>query len=170
MGPRRGRRGGRRGFGPGCGRGVDVEDLFDRFDSNGDGALVLDELPDIKAEKLLAADVNHDGAISETELADFRDEQRRQSFDDKDADGDGFLTEDELGPRWRRFGRADADDDGRVSRRELEVALESGELCPRKARPGRGKGQGRPGPRKGRGRPGNGGRRGGRGGGYGPPR
>lgn len=80
------------------------------------------------AERLFSAvDVNRDGRLGPREIS----AARSQRFDLLDADGDGFVTADELeaaAARLRRFARRadpsramrfDVDRDGRLSRREF---------------------------------------------------
>jgi Ca2+-binding EF-hand superfamily protein len=49
-------------------------------------------------------------------------------FERLDADGDGVLTEQEAGKRWRFFSAADSDGDLSVTLAEVEAAQESGAL------------------------------------------
>lgn len=67
---------------------------------------------------LLAMDRNGDGAVTRAEAQ----AARAAMFDRLDADDDGYLTETERsagGDRMRRgMARADADNDGRISRAE----------------------------------------------------
>ena len=50
-------------------------------------------------------------------------------FKKADKNGDGFLTKDEVGEqRWERIKVADANNDGKISRPELQQAHKDGKL------------------------------------------
>jgi hypothetical protein len=50
-------------------------------------------------------------------------------FEKKDANGDGFLTRDEVGAeRWDRIKVADANGDAKISKDEMKKAREEGKL------------------------------------------
>src|SRR5688500_3621775 len=54
-----------------------------------------------------------------------------RGFEARDSNGDGFLTEDEVGAEhWARLSAADADGDAQVSKAEIEAAIASGALQP----------------------------------------
>jgi hypothetical protein len=64
-----------------------------------------------------ACDGHHDG------------EGKGGMFKRADKNGDGFLTQDEVGEkRWERIKVADANGDGKISREELKQAHEDGKL------------------------------------------
>jgi hypothetical protein len=99
-------------------------DPFARFDTNEDSLLTVDEVPEVLWDRLLAADVDEDGAISAAELeAIAREHHRGNPFAAFDANEDGALTVDEVPERlWDRILHADADEDGSVTADEFTAA------------------------------------------------
>ena len=125
------------GQGGGTGQGGDGQrrmDPFERFDENGDGALVASELPDEFKERMMQADANSDGKITRAEwdqaMAALREgaqaaagERRRRSFERMDESGDGVLSGSEIPERMReRMAQIDANGDGKLSREEFEAS------------------------------------------------
>ena len=117
--------GGRRtGTFPGRGGGGMAGRLRDR-DTNRDGRISRDEVPEQMGRIFARLDTNGDGFIDEDELDRMASGTRMQRFLERDEDGDGRLSRDELPERMRqRFDRMDANDDGYVDREELEVMFE----------------------------------------------
>ncbi|MCJ2036000.1 EF-hand domain-containing protein [Methylobacterium sp. J-068] len=76
--------------------------------------------------RIMRADADHDGRVSRAEWAAWWDARPGKGpydpagrFRAIDADGDGFLTADEIdATSSKRFARLDADHDGRVVRAE----------------------------------------------------
>ena len=131
---------------PAARRGADV---------NGDSRISLTEMQAKAEERFTRMDANRDGQLTREERQAARQQMRSdrqqgkgqrldQMFARRDADGDGFLGQAELGRRWgERFEEVDADRDGRLSRAELQADRAYGEG--RRARaPGQARGQGRP--------------------------
>ncbi|QDT12612.1 matrixin family metalloprotease [Planctomycetes bacterium K23_9] len=103
--------------------GRSAETLVTRFDTNEDGALSEDEVPERLWAKFADSeiDADGDGLISLTEIEMLATAARQESFDNKDADGDGFIVESEVSARaWSKISAADVDDDEAVSFDELE--------------------------------------------------
>ncbi len=102
------------------------EHLFDRFDDNEDGGLTADELPEQVWERLVDKniDADADGSITRAEFQAYASARRAERFAQKDDNGDGLLTEDEVSSRfWAKVSPADSNGDG-VSWEELETWLE----------------------------------------------
>ncbi len=98
--------------------------LRDR-DVNGDGRISRDEVPERMGRIFGRLDANGDGFIDEDELEGMASGMRMQRFLERDGDGDGRLSRDELPERMRqRFERIDSNHDGYIDREELEVMLE----------------------------------------------
>ncbi len=111
------------------------EQLFRRFDRNGDGVLVKDELPPALANAFGRADANKDGKIDSKEFeALVRALPRRpggqpgpgagalveRMLQRLDANRDGKIEKKEAqGPLAELFDRADANRDGFLDRAEL---------------------------------------------------
>ena len=106
---------------------------FDAIDANKDGLVTFEELRAFhqahhrghgKHAGLKALDKDGDGRISREEAAGAP--RLTQSFDRIDANGDGFLTRDELraahaAMRRAHWARIDSDGDGRISRAEAQA-------------------------------------------------
>ncbi len=98
--------------------------LRDR-DANGDGRISRDEVPERMERIFGRLDANRDGFIDEDELEGMASGMRIQRFLERDEDGDGRLSRDELPERMRqRFERMDSNDDGYIDKEELEVMFE----------------------------------------------
>ena len=110
---------------------IDPENLITRLDTNDDGGLNEDEVPDVVWQFAVdrQIDTNADGKITvpeiEAELVEFRDDLFDQRFQRRDDNGDDLLTENEVRDRvWRRISAADTDGDSAVSRDELKSWIE----------------------------------------------
>lgn len=117
---------------------------FETLDTNADGSITMQELQAHRASRFASADTDGDGLLSPQEL-NARAQERMQDrtgrmIERRDANGDGFLSAEELSPPegrdGRMFNRMDADEDGAISKEEFETAAEK--------RRGRHRGHGRP--------------------------
>ncbi|MBL9054018.1 MAG: EF-hand domain-containing protein [Tabrizicola sp.] len=114
-------------------RGAKLLELFDSVDTDKDGKLSLAELEAHRSARFAAADTNGDGAIdvdelAAHELAEFQEKLAKRvqhMIDNKDNDGNGSLSADEIGkgPAEENFARIDTDNDGAISKEEAEAAL-----------------------------------------------
>lgn len=119
--------------GPGEGRGAMLAEMFDTIDADNDGKLSYAELEAHRKAEFDAADTNKDGALSADELsaralARFQAklaERTQAMLDNMDNDGNGSLSEDEMGdgPGMRNFARIDADNDGFVTKEEIQAGM-----------------------------------------------
>ena len=107
---------------------------FATLDTNGDGALTLEELQARGEARFAQADTDGDGALSAEELtaqANAQTEDRvARMIERMDENGDGALQADEMKPRGggrnmdRMFDHMDADEDGVLSAEEFAAAQE----------------------------------------------
>lgn len=114
-------------------RGMKLLELFDTIDSDKDGKLSLAELEAYRAAEFKAADTNADGALdaeelAARELARFQErlaDRTQRMIDNKDNDGNGSLSADEIGkgPAEDNFARIDTDNDGMISKEEAKAAM-----------------------------------------------
>ena len=103
-----------------------LEQMFDEADVDGDGALTQDEIDGFKANRFAAMDANADGKVAADELVAYRMMQRaKRQISRMDQDGDGLLSIDELPDRTPPFARFDLDQNGSVTKAELELARET---------------------------------------------
>lgn len=120
--------------GPDEGRGAMLAEKFDAIDADKDGKLSYAELEANRKAEFDAADTNKDGALSADELsaralARFQEklaERTQGLLDNMDNDDSGSLSEDEMGegPGMRNFARIDADNDGLVTKAEVEAGMQ----------------------------------------------
>lgn len=118
----------------GEGRGAMLTQMFETIDADSDGKVTLAELQAHRKAEFAAADSNGDGALSPEELSahqlarmQARMAERSQAMmDNMDNDGNGSLSEDEMGqgPGERNFARLDTDNDGAISKAEAEEAMQ----------------------------------------------
>lgn len=118
----------------GGGRGAMLTQMFDAMDADRDGKVTLAELQAHRKAEFAAADSNGDGVLSPEELSahqlarmQARMAERSQAMLDRmDSDGNGNLSEDEMGegPGERHFARLDTDNDGAISKAEAEAAMQ----------------------------------------------
>lgn len=97
--------------------------MFEQFDGNNDGVVTRDEVAAFRAERFRQRDIDGDGLLSRDELATAQAQRRQARLDRRiemlDTDGDGMISEAEMNTRGTPFfDRADADEDGRVTRDE----------------------------------------------------
>ena len=98
--------------------------MFERFDTNGDGKITLEEANGTIDTKLADFDADGNGTLSLDEFQGLYLDQTRQmmvrGFQRFDRDGDGQLSREELGaPVEMIFGRMDANDDGAIEKSEM---------------------------------------------------
>lgn len=118
--------------GPRHGRGGSPEDrvtvIMERFDTDGDGQITVEEVEAFRAARFNDADTNGDGAIDAAEFeaaaaaraADRATERAAEMFARMDQDEDGRLTPDDLdGREGRMFEHADENGDGVLTEDEL---------------------------------------------------
>jgi Ca2+-binding EF-hand superfamily protein len=119
----------------GPGAELNPEAMFDRLDRNGDGKIVLDEVPEPARERIRnligLADRDNDRALSREELRRAAQpqpatppgtpEEMLERLKLADADGDGKLSPEEAPPRLQEnFDRIDANQDGFLDEQELK--------------------------------------------------
>jgi Ca2+-binding EF-hand superfamily protein len=120
--------------GPGEDRGAMLEEMFDSIDADKDGKLTYAEMEAHRKAEFDAADTNKDGALSADELsaravARFQEklaERTQGMLDNMDNDGNGSLSPDEMGegPGMRNFARIDADNDGAITKEEIQAGMQ----------------------------------------------
>jgi Ca2+-binding EF-hand superfamily protein len=128
-------------------QGIDPRQFFNTLDTDGNGFLSEEETPERLRPSFDDVDVNDDVQLSPEELMAHMQRQlnpRGPDFDtfwsNLDRNEDGFVTSDEMpeGRGEEMLERADADDDGKLSREELRAVM------PRDPRPEGGRGAPRP--------------------------
>lgn len=122
--------------GRGGDRGAMLGEMFDTIDADKDGKLTYAELEANRKAEFDAADTNKDGALSADELqaralARFQEklaERTQGMLDTRDNDGNGSLSQDEMGegPGMRNFARIDADNDGSITKEEIQAGMKHG--------------------------------------------
>ncbi len=103
--------------------GPTAEQLVTRFDTDGDGNLIEDEVPARLWEKFTeqGIDADSDGLITLAELEAEKEAARAAFFAEKDLDSDGLLVETELNAHlWTKLSLADTDADSAVSLAEFD--------------------------------------------------
>jgi Ca2+-binding EF-hand superfamily protein len=101
-----------------------------KADANGDGKVTLAEFKTARVAMMMRADTNKDGKVSKAELEAFGERKGGESkraggggrmFGMVDANNDGFLTKPEVEKMVeRRFQRMDVNGDGSLSAAELQ--------------------------------------------------
>ncbi len=119
--------------GHGEGRGAMLGEMFDTMDADKDGKLTYAEMEAHRKAEFAAADTNKDGALSADELsaralARFQEklaDRTQAMLDTMDNDSSGSLSEDEMGegPGMRNFARLDADNDGAITKEEIQASM-----------------------------------------------
>jgi Ca2+-binding EF-hand superfamily protein len=122
--------------GPGEGRGAMLAEMFDSMDADKDGKLTYSEMEAHRKAEFDAADTNKDGALSTDELsaralARFQEKlavRTQAMLDNMDNDSSGSLSPDEMGegPGMRNFAKIDADNDGAITKEEIQAGMKHG--------------------------------------------
>jgi Ca2+-binding EF-hand superfamily protein len=122
--------------GPGRDRGAMLAEMFDSMDADKDGKLTYAEMEAHRKAEFDAADTNKDGALSADELsaralARFQEklaDRTQAMLDNMDNDSSGSLSQDEMGegPGMRNFARIDADNDGAITKEEIQAGMKHG--------------------------------------------
>ncbi len=134
----------RGGFGRASGgrRPFDAERMFERFDSNGDGEITPDEIPQ-RVQRMMQLDRNGDGVLTREELSQGPPgggfgggpgmapgdpgARAERMFERFDTNSDGTVTKDELPDGMQQFmERFDRNGDGMVSEDEVSGPLFQG--------------------------------------------
>lgn len=120
--------------GRGGDRGAMLIEMFDGIDADKDGKVTFAELEAHRTAEFTAADTNGDGSLSADELsaralARFQEklaDRTQAMLDNMDNDGSGGLSQDEMGegPGMRNFARIDADNDGAVTKDEIQSVMQ----------------------------------------------
>ncbi len=123
-----------RGFGPRAERMVDR--MFERADTNDDGVISAEEIVAVQAERFKRIDRDGNGEVTLQEIADMQDAARQArrdmrasrgisrvgGFVEADADNNGSISAAEFAAiPHPRLERLDANDDGDISREEVEA-------------------------------------------------
>lgn len=99
-------------------------EMFDKMDSNQDGKLSLDEMPDHRQKYLDKMDMDNDGFISKEEAEAKRGGHHKNRMammmQRLDSDGDGKITRSEFTSHaTEMFNKADENGDGVVTEDEI---------------------------------------------------
>ncbi len=122
-------------------RDFNPRQFFNALDTDGNGFLSEEETPERLRPAFGDADSDDDGQLSPEELLGHMQRQREQTGDrgpapdfetfwsNLDRNADGFVTTEEMpeGRGEEMLNRADADDDGKISRDELRTAVGRGQ-------------------------------------------
>ena len=127
---------------------------FAAVDTNSDGKVTQEELDALKAAEFAKIDTDGNGTVSAAELGAHMEAQRAERMaaqlermiKERDANGDGVLSPEEMsaGPRAGAIiDRLDTDGDGAVSQAELDAGGERmrDRMAERGERGGHGKGE-----------------------------
>ncbi len=123
-------------------RPFDAERMFERFDSNGDGEITPDEIPQ-RVQRMMQLDRNGDGVLTREELSQGPPgggfgggpgmapggpgARAERMFERFDTNSDGTVTKDELPDGMQQFmERFDRNGDGMVSEDEVSGPLFQG--------------------------------------------
>ncbi len=115
-------------------RRFDAERMFERFDSNGDGEITPDEIPQ-RVQRMMQLDRNGDGVLTREELSQGPPggfggspgtapgdpgARAERMFERFDTNSDGTVTKDELPDGMQQFmERFDRDGDGELTEDEI---------------------------------------------------
>ncbi len=115
-----------RGHGPRSGEHFSMV-MLERWDTDGNGAVTLEEFLTSPDDRFQAADADADGIVTEAELSQIVEDRGKsrgmRHFERYDKNGDGKVSLEEvtqlaLNQAKRRFNRADADGDGFITAQE----------------------------------------------------
>lgn len=97
--------------------------MFEQADADGDGGLSAAEIEAARAARFAEMDADGSGGVDAAELAMWRIKQRAErEIKRRDANSDGVLQLDELPNRGARLMRFDLDENGVVTKTELQLA------------------------------------------------
>lgn len=108
-----------------AGKGRHAMRLFERFDANGDGTVTQQEIEQTRTGLIAKFDADSDGKLSLKEYEglwmEFMRERMVDRFQHLDRDGDAIVTPEEFAsPMTYIVRRIDRDDDGKITRQEVE--------------------------------------------------
>lgn len=97
--------------------------MMEKVDKDGDRVITRDEIDQFREEKVLAFDVDQDGAIALEEFegmwVDFMRDRMVDRFQHLDRDGDGLISEAEMDERVDRVvRRLDRNEDGVIDQND----------------------------------------------------
>jgi hypothetical protein len=99
--------------------------MFESYDSNGDGKLTQAEIDETRGARLARFDTDGNGSLNLTEYQalwlDAMRERMVDRFQDLDDDGDGAVTKEEFARPFARMVRyMDMNDDGALGRDDMD--------------------------------------------------
>lgn len=99
--------------------------MLSRYDENGDRAITMDEVMNVRGTQFKASDANNDGVLDLAEfeglwLAAMR-ERMVDRFQQHDSDGDGKISAEDFSEKIAyMIERMDRNDDGKVDRSDMK--------------------------------------------------
>lgn len=108
-----------------CSHRERMQQRFAEVDTDKDGKVSDQERKAAKDKRFKEIDRNRDGKVTEKEMEAHHQareaERHKARFAEMDKDGNGTLSADELeGPKGDRFEKADANNDGYVTKEEMK--------------------------------------------------